>query len=158
MSGIPKPPQLRISKGTHREARHGAKESFGEDALLISVPKAPSGKGSVFVKWWKHYATKMIAVNSLTDRDIAALEQLCDAHHRLANAEKQLAEDGEYFKDDYGNIKRHPALLTVEKCAALIRSRQNDLGFSPTGRLRVPARKKVDESTGVETLSRKKAP
>lgn len=153
----PKPPSLRIADGTRKRAgRSEISEDPGDERFIDRVPKCQKGASEEFQKWWKYYCTEMVAVGTLTQRDLAPIGELCEAHERKANAQRVLREAGSEYTETETGIRRHPALITIETAERLIRSRQNDLGFSPIGRLRVPARNKGEGKKTVAALNRKR--
>lgn len=151
-------PQLRIAKGTHRKDRHGEKAAVGAEQLLAAVPKCPAGKGKEFQKWWKHYCGEMVTTGTLTARDLAPLEMLCDAHQELARAHQVLSEaeaDGiDYVPTMGGGMAKHPVFNVIATCRRQIAAYQVNLGFTPTGRSRVPPSITTDKAK-VQSMKRR---
>lgn len=154
MGRPPKPPELRIADGTHRADRHGDKNAYGSESYIDSMPKCPDGKQPTFRKWWRHYCLAMIKVGQLTERDTSAIEQLCDAHQEVFDAEKELSEAGRYRETPFG-ISAHPALKTLLLSRKQIQTAQINLGFGAVGRSKVPPRNTTDPKKGVSGLKRK---
>lgn len=134
----PKAPQLRIADGTHRKDRHGSKEQYGAEQVIEKVPRCPEGKGEEFARRWKFYCAEMLRVGVLTTRDLPSIEQLCDAHEDQARAQRDLEREGGYIVTQGGGVARHPGMLTIEKARVYILQAQINLGFSPSGRVKVP--------------------
>ena len=152
----PKAPELRIADGTHRKDRHGSKEQYGAETVIEKVPKCPESKGEEFARRWKRYCGEMLRVGVLTSRDLDAIEQLCDAHEDQARAQFALRQDGDFVSTQGGGVARHPAMLTVEKARIYILQAQINLGFSPSGRVKVPPKvSAITKSNKVAGLNRK---
>lgn len=155
----PTPPQIRIAKGTHRDDRHGSKAAIGAEKLLDSVPKVPSGKGEAFKRWWKHYASEMLAAGTLTARDVAPLEMLCDAHQLLADAQVKhddAERNGElYMPTITGAIAKHPVFQVIAQASKTIAMYQINMGFTPTGRSKVPPANVQSQRNSVSGMNRK---
>ena len=155
----PKPPQLRIADGTHRNDRHGQKKAVGSEKVLNEVPKPPTGKGKNFQKWWKHYAGEMLATGTLTARDIAPLEVLCDAQEELAAAMQTMDQaeiDGMLYLPTMGGaMVKHPVFTVISSLRKTILTYQLNLGFTPTGRSKVPPSVVTDKSSKVQGMNRK---
>lgn len=151
----PKAPELRIADGTHRKDRHGSKEQYGAETVIDKVPRCPDNKGEEFAKRWKRYCGEMLRVGVLTSRDLDAIEQLCDAHEDQARAQAALIRDGDFIPTQTG-FARHPAMLTIEKARIFIMQAQINLGFSPSGRIKVPPKvAAITKSNKVAGLNRK---
>jgi len=136
----PKPPALRIADGTHRKDRHGDKNAYGAERYLDKAPKCPEGKQPTFRKWWKHYCEALCNVGQLTERDLAAIEQLCDAHQEVFDAETAIRQDGgRYIATPFG-ITSHPAVKTLLLSRKQIQTAHAALGFGGSGRCKLPPR------------------
>lgn len=157
--GQPTPPSLKILKGTFREDRHGAKESVGDEQVLQKVPAFPAGVNAVFKKWWTRYCTDLIGVGVLTQRDLAAVHMLCDAHAELEAVQQRLNEAGDsgllYFITDAGTYARHPGISHSANLRKQIESYQHKLGMDPTSRIRVTPKVPVDKKKKVAGLNRR---
>jgi len=151
----PKPPQLRIHDGTHRDDRHGPRAAIGVEKVLTVCPRPTAKKRVVFVKWWKHYCAELITVGVLTARDLAAVETLCDAHQDEADARQALSRaEEQYMPTMSGGLARHPAFITMENARRVVVTMQVNLGFSPVGRNKVPPTAVSDKSK-VQGMNRK---
>ena len=152
----PKPPQVRIFSGAHRNDRHGSKDAVGSERVLSELPDPPRGKRAEFKKRWQEYGSEMARIGILTARDLPALELLCDAHQQAAEAEESLEEAGDpYLPTMGGGLQRHPAFTTLREARSLIQKMQLNLGFSPVGRSSVPPTVETGKTKGVQNISRR---
>lgn len=136
----PKPPALRIADGTHRADRHGPKDAYGAERYFDKTPKCPNGKQPTFRKWWNHYCKALANVGQLCERDLSAIEQLCDAHQEIFDAEATIRQDGGRYVATPMGIVPHPGLKTILLSRKLIQTAHAALGFGGHGRSKLPPR------------------
>lgn len=159
--GQPKPPQLHIIQGTFREDRHGSRDAVMSEEVLKRVPTAPAMSSDVFKRWWKSYCDDLIQVGVLTQRDLKAVQMLCDAHEQMEKA-SDIRDEAErngmlYYLNDSGNYVKHPALAEINALRTVIQKYQKELGMTPTARLRITPKipdQSKKKNGGVQSMSR----
>lgn len=152
----PKPPELRLASGTHRNHRHGPRDAIGTETVLTKVPRIPDkSKRPEFRLRWKQYCSCLIDVGRLTIRDLPAIEGICDAHQDYFDAQEKLKNPADQYLKTANGLVRHPAFTTLERCRKFIADEQPNLGFGPSGRTRFPPVKAAGPSNQIQTLNRK---
>ena len=129
-----------------------ASESSTESADTYKSPQPPRGRGDEFVFRWRMYARIMFDTGILMPQFMPALEQLCDAHQQIVDADEDLrANGGRYLHSEKGTVMAHPACVRRETAKRDVLKYQQELCLTPTTSGRKPVAKK---SASVETAKR----
>ena len=152
----PKPPELRLANGTHRNHRHGPRDAIGTETVLSKVPHIPDkSKRPEFRRRWKQYCSCLIAVGRLTSRDLPVIEGICDAHQHYFDAQEHLKDPAKWYIETASGLARHPAFVTLDRCRKFIADEQPNLGFGPSGRARFPPMVAAGQTSQIQTMNRR---
>ena len=130
----PKPRRLKLLDGTYRPDRDAG---MPDPEPLKVVPKPPTWLSPDGKREWKRVAAQLIALDVLTDPDLAALEGYCASYARAVRADRALQRGGLTMKTPQGLIPR-PEVAVARTAWAEARRFAQEFGLTPSSRSRVP--------------------
>ena len=102
-----------------------------------AAKRAPPGLSRGALRFWRTYASDLIALGVLTKPDRAAFELMAEHHAIARQAARILAEEGPTTKDERGLIRKHPADAIMRLHSAAYRSYASTFGLLPSARQRL---------------------
>lgn len=136
------PTAIKIAKGTVRARDQLPLQPVGE--AVASVPKPPKSLKATGKAKWKEWGQRLLQLKLLETRYLDALEMYCRAWDRLAEYEKVLNDQGEFFIAESGYVGRHPAANGAKQARDEIRRYQQEFGLTPSSAASVKVTKKAD--------------
>jgi len=127
------PTKLKVLKGTYREDRSIKDEIFPDP----NIPEAPDFLSKEALIEWGRITVQLSKLNLLTEIDMAALALYCQAWGRIVKYEKVVAEKGELYKTQNGNVQLSPAMWVVNKAYEQVYKFLSEFGMSPAARAKV---------------------
>lgn len=133
MPNYPKPAAVKIAQGNPGHERIGE-----EPKPRAKKPTCPSWLNDDARKVWRETCRELEAMDLLFSADRQTLIAYCLAAADLVEAENLIISNGgAYYSDQYGTIKRHPALITKEKAVNTIAKLAGILGLNVIARARL---------------------
>ncbi len=102
-------------------------------ALTGPLCDVPQDLGDIARSFWVDAAEAMEKLGILESADAHILRISAETFERMQLAKQEVERDGGTILED-GKMKRHPALVTLEKSAILMRSLLSDIGLTPSAR------------------------
>ena len=127
------PTKLKVLKGTQRADRI----NDGEPMPDPNIPDAPDFLSKDALIEWGRITAQLSKLGLLTDLDMAALALYCQAWGRIVQYEKIVAEKGELYETQNGNIQLSPAMWVVNKAYEQVYKFLSEFGMSPASRAKV---------------------
>lgn len=106
---------------------------------IRKVPSAPKDMSAEAKAEWRRVMPVLVERRVLSKADIAACERYCEATGDVTIARARIKLDGDYLTNSRGELKRHPAFVTVRESAAEARRWAAELGLTPASRSRAGA-------------------
>ncbi|MBN9470200.1 MAG: phage terminase small subunit P27 family [Bosea sp.] len=111
---------------------------------IRKVPAPPKDMSTEAKAEWRRVMPVLVERRVLSKADIAACERYCEATGDIAIARARIRLDGDYMENSRGELKRHPAFVTVRESAAEARRWAAELGLTPASRSRAGAHEDTD--------------
>jgi len=116
----PKHPEQKARQTAVKQARKGLKR----------LPKrAPSYLMPEAKKLWKSLVPQLESVGLVSVLDQTNLELFCTQYAMYLDAVNSIAEHGQVYMDENGNLKKNPAVGIVDNCSKTLRSLGMTLGI-----------------------------
>ena len=136
------PTKLKVLKGTQRADRVNPDEPMPDP----NIPEAPDFLSKDALIEWGRITAQLSKLGLLTDMDMVALALYCQAWGRIVKYEKIVAEKGELYKTQNGNIQLSPAMWVVNKAYEQVHKFLTEFGMSPASRPKVSAEKQGEKA------------
>jgi len=139
----PRPTKVKILEGEKNKNRINKREPQPSE-LETTPPKhlSPEAKNE-----WKRIYPELQRMGLMACVDRAALAAYCQAYGRWVKYEKIVADKGELYQTQSGNIITSPALWVANKALEQMHKFLTEFGLTPASRSRIqinPAKKKDD--------------
>lgn len=137
----PMPAKLRLLRGENRPSHVNLREPIARD-----IPPEPPEMADDVREIWDYTLAELIAMKIVASADRDTLRCYCEAvvAHRKASA--ILAKTSVLVRGLHGTMVRNPALQIQRDAAHTVRGFAQEFGLTPSGRTRIVAEGRPDES------------
>jgi P27 family predicted phage terminase small subunit len=104
---------------------------------VSKVPKPPTDMSAEGREEWRRVMPVLVDRRVLSPADMAAVERYCEATGDVKIARARIKLDGDYVPNRLGELKRHPAFVTLKESTSESRRWAAELGLTPASRSRV---------------------
>jgi len=128
----PRPTIIKILEGEPNKDRINLNEpkAFG-------TPHCPSYLTPEAKAEWHRICPILKEMGLLAKSDRALIANYCQAYARMVKYEKLIAEKGELYKTQHGNITTSPAYWVLNKEREMVHKFAVELGLTPSARSRI---------------------
>lgn len=131
------PTKLHVLRGTDRADRRNVNEPKPETC----IPDPPTFLSADALEEWKRITVELDRLGLLSELDRTELAMYCQAYGRLVKYERIVAEKGELYKTNNGNIQLSPAMWVINKAMEQCHKFLTEFGMTPASRAKVAADK-----------------
>lgn len=146
------PTAVRIARGTQRNDRQGDPELEPQGVALTKMPRVPKGLQEAGKEYWKTTGPQLIEAGLLTGIDLPMFTALCELYDAKSRHEAKVAEVGDYYQTESGDVKQHPAVARLDKTYDRLLAYSKKFGLAPSDRSGMQLSRK--RKTGVATRQR----
>lgn len=141
-----KPVELYVLKNHKKGKREIMARREAEQAIKppADAIKPPSWLDKAARKEWRRIVKTLEGLDVLTNADVDILAQYCDALARYAEASRIVQQQGPVIETERGP-QQNPAVLVVNKYAAIIQKCAIQLGLTPSARASMALRRKGEQ-------------
>ena len=130
----PKSNQAHKEEGTLRKDRH--KPPSAPRDILKALPFPPESMSEEGAEKWKLAGGQLVAAGILTELDLDALQNYCEAWSLYREAMRTIEKDGITYEGINGP-RKHPAVQIAETSWKTMLALQERLGLTPLARQRL---------------------
>ena len=127
------PTKIHMLKGTDRADRRNPNEPDPD----VCIPEAPAFLSDEALEEWNRISVELEKLGLLTELDRTELAMYCQAYGRLVKYEKIVAEKGELYKTQNGNVQLSPAMWVINKAMEQCHKFLTEFGMTPSSRAKV---------------------
>ena len=148
----PQPTAALKLRGSWR-ARAREKQGEPQIAPVTASPQPPAHLGDVGKAEWNRVAPGLTESRVLTELDLGALALACESLEQYRAACSVIADEGQSFSDNDGNIKAHPLLRERHQAWSRYTKGLAEFGLTPSSRAGV----KVEQKSAPKIPTRQRA-
>jgi len=135
------PTRLKMLQGTYRKDRAPANEVFPED----KIPDPPKFLSKEAKREWSRMSVALFSLGLLSEIDRSALSLYCQAWGRVEKYEKIIAEKGELYKTQNGEVRVSPVMSILNTAYTQLYKLITEFGLSPAARTRISTKKGTEK-------------
>jgi P27 family predicted phage terminase small subunit len=126
-----------LLRGTHRKDRHGDPADEIQTKPLAVLPPPPGFLDDVALYEWDRVGTQLVALELLSEIDLAAFTLYCTNVSRVVACEKVVREKGMTIVTPAGFEQARPEVSIARQCGVEVRKFMVEFGMTPGARTKV---------------------